>query len=100
MEVAAYGATYCSGAGALAAMNADLAVSNLPRSPAFVPLLAELTDRLVDACDVRGGMDGEGVVSGDRGLADGAHDRAWVWLLVACVACLCAELVVLRVLRA
>ena len=36
------------GAGALAVLNADLNSSNLPTSTAFVPLLGELVDRLLD----------------------------------------------------
>jgi len=36
-----------SDAGALAVINADLAASNLPQSQAFVPLVEELTDRLL-----------------------------------------------------
>jgi hypothetical protein len=35
------------GAGTLAVLNADLASSDLPRSPAFVPLVGELVDRLL-----------------------------------------------------
>src|SRR5207247_6003032 len=35
------------GAGTLAVLNADLAASNLPSSPAFVPLVGELTGRLL-----------------------------------------------------
>jgi hypothetical protein len=35
------------GAGTLAVLNADLAKSNLPSSPAFVPLVGELTNRLL-----------------------------------------------------
>jgi hypothetical protein len=35
------------GAGSLALLNADLALSNLPRSPAFVPLIGELVERLL-----------------------------------------------------
>src|SRR5256885_568479 len=38
--------TACGG-GTLAVFNADLNVSNLPKSPAFVPLLAELTNRML-----------------------------------------------------
>lgn len=37
-----------SGAGTLAVWNADLASSSLPRSPAFVPLLGELVERLLE----------------------------------------------------
>jgi Aerotolerance regulator N-terminal/von Willebrand factor type A domain len=35
------------GAGTLAVLNADLSTSNLPSSPAFVPLIGELTGRLL-----------------------------------------------------
>jgi len=37
-----------SGAGCLAVLNADLAASNLPKAPAFVPLLDELLQRMLD----------------------------------------------------
>lgn len=36
-----------SDAGALAVVNADLAASNLPKTPAFVPLIDELVDQLL-----------------------------------------------------
>jgi hypothetical protein len=36
------------GEGTLSVINADLAASNLPRAPAFVPLVSELVDRLLD----------------------------------------------------
>src|SRR5207244_1415894 len=36
------------GAGALAVLNADLAGSNLPASPMFVPLIGELMNQLLD----------------------------------------------------
>lgn len=39
-------ATTC-GAGSLAVLNADLAASNLPRSPAFVPLMGELVGKML-----------------------------------------------------
>jgi hypothetical protein len=38
--------TACGG-GTLAVLNADLNVSNLPKSPAFVPMLAELVNRML-----------------------------------------------------
>ncbi len=37
-----------SDAGALAVINADLAASNLPKTSAFVPLLAELVEQMLD----------------------------------------------------
>jgi hypothetical protein len=37
-----------SGAGELAVINADLAASNLPKTSAFVPLLAELVEQMLD----------------------------------------------------
>lgn len=37
-----------SGAGSLAVINADLAASNLPKTSAFVPLLAELVEQMLD----------------------------------------------------
>jgi hypothetical protein len=37
-----------SGAGSLAVINADLAASNLPKTSAFVPLLAELIEQMLD----------------------------------------------------
>jgi len=37
-----------SGAGALAVINADLAASNLPKTSAFVPLLSELVEQMLD----------------------------------------------------
>ena len=39
--------TTTCGAGVLAVLNADLAASNVPSSPAFVPMLGELMDRLL-----------------------------------------------------
>lgn len=43
------GIVLCSSdAGALAVVNADLAASNLPKTSAFVPLLAELVEQMLD----------------------------------------------------
>ena len=45
------GRAWCSAssdAGVLAVINADLAASNLPRTSAFVPLLAELVEQMLD----------------------------------------------------
>jgi hypothetical protein len=43
------GIVLCScDAGALAVINADLAASNLPKTPAFVPLLSELIEQMLD----------------------------------------------------
>ncbi len=40
------------GAGALVVLNVDLAASNLPQSPAFVPLVGEVVDHLLSGRDV------------------------------------------------
>lgn len=40
-------------AGALAVLNADLAQSNLPKTPAFVPILEELVERMLDRGEVQ-----------------------------------------------
>ncbi|MEW6251113.1 MAG: VWA domain-containing protein [Planctomycetota bacterium] len=67
------------GAGAVAVLNADLGYSSLPRSPLFVPLLGELTERLLGQRQiVRSAACGEALVAylpAEAGAATGLRVR-------------------------
>lgn len=64
-----------SGAGTLIVMNADLGISNLPKSPLFVPLVGEIAQRLLGgAAEAREFSTGEPLavaLPAEAGAADG-----------------------------